>query len=166
MAEAVISNNNNNTDSNLTSVFNYKYKGIPLLYSTITPGVYELTEITEIIKEETETNVIMEPDKNTRKCTMEITQGALNFDVESSIASLIGFRKIFYKQGKYTSEKIFDITGFSTINIHCNVISDSKDNGNNTDILYIFPLTQPPSYLINIIPSSIVNQKVTKDRIE
>ena len=42
--------------------------------------------------------------------------------------------------------------GFSTINIHCNVISSVKDNGNNTDILYTFTLTEPPDYLINIIP--------------
>ena len=33
--------------------------------------------------------------------------------------------------------------GFSTINIHCNVISGVKDNGNNTDILYTFTLTEP-----------------------
>ena len=42
---------NNNTDSNITSVLNYIYKIIPLLYSTITPGAYELTDIAELIKE-------------------------------------------------------------------------------------------------------------------
>ena len=36
---------NNNTDSNITSVLNYNYKGIPLLYSTITQGAHELTDI-------------------------------------------------------------------------------------------------------------------------
>ena len=56
--------------------------------------------------------------------------------------------------------------GFSTINIHCNVISGVKDNGNNTDILYIFTLTEPPGCLINIIPNNILYQKVTKDRME
>ena len=42
IAEHVSSNNNNNTDSNITSVLNYSYKGIPLLYSTITPGAYSI----------------------------------------------------------------------------------------------------------------------------
>ena len=56
--------------------------------------------------------------------------------------------------------------GFSTFNIHCNVISGVKDNGNNTDILYTFTLTEPPGYLINIIPTNILYQNVTKDRIE
>ena len=63
------------------------------------------------------------------KCLMEINQGAISFDVENSIASLLGFRKAVYKQGKYTSQKIVDIMGFSTINILCNVISGVKITG-------------------------------------
>ena len=57
---------------------------------------YELIEIVELIKEETNRNVIIEPDKNTRKILMEIKQGAI--DLENSIAPLLGFRKIVYKK--------------------------------------------------------------------
>ena len=100
--ENLSSNSNSNTNSinssNITSVLNYNYKGIPLLYSTITPGAYELTDIAELIKEETDGNVIIEPDKNTMKSRMEIKQGALSFDVENSIASLLGFRNVIYKK--------------------------------------------------------------------
>ena len=137
-----------------------------MLYSTITPGAYELTDIAELIKEETDGNVIIEPDKNTMKCLMEIKQGALSFDIENSLASLLGFRKIIYEKGRYKSQKIIDIMGFSTINIHCNIISGAKDNGIDTDILYTFNLTESPGYLINIIPTNILYQNVTKDRIE
>ena len=56
--------------------------------------------------------------------------------------------------------------GFSTINILCNVISGVKDNGINTDILYTFTPTEAPGYLINIIPTNILYQNVTKDIIE
>ena len=77
------------------------------------------------------------------ECIMEIRQGSLNFDIENSIAPLIGFRKIVYKQAKYTSQNFIDMS-FSTIDIHCNVISGVKDNGINTDILYTFTLTEPP----------------------
>ena len=100
------------------------------------------------------------------KSLTDIKQGAISFDIENSTASLLGFRKIVYKKGKCTSQKIVDIMGFITINIHCNVISGVKDNGNNTDILYTFTLTEPPGYLINIIPTNILYQNVTKDRIE
>ena len=97
---------------------------------------------------------------------MEVKQGAINFDIENSIAPLLGFRKIVYEQGIYTSQKIVDIMGFSTINIHCNVISGVKDNGNSTVILYTSTLTEPPGYLIYIIPTNILYQNITKDRIE
>ena len=118
------------------SVFNVNRRNNQFLYSeawtsshsnsninkAITPGAYELTEIAELIKEETDGNVLIEPDKNTMKCLMETKHGTISFDVENSIASLLGFRKAVNKQGKITSQKIVDIMGFITINIHCNVI--------------------------------------------
>ena len=132
----------------------------------IIPGACELFEIAELINKETNGNVIIESDKNTMKSLMEVKQGAINFDIENSIAPLLGFRKIVYEQGKYTSQKIVDIMGFSTINIHCNVISGVKDNGNNTDILYTFTLTQPPGYLKNFITTNILYQIIAEDIIE
>ena len=36
--------------SNIMSVLNYKYKGNSSLYSSITQGAYELTEIAKLIK--------------------------------------------------------------------------------------------------------------------
>ena len=38
------------------------------------------------------------------KCLMEIKQGALSFDTEISLASLLGFRKIIYTKGRYKSQ--------------------------------------------------------------
>ena len=137
-----------------------------MLYSTITPGADELTEIAELIKEETDGNVIIEPDKNTRKCMMELKRGALSFDVDNSKASLLGFRKVVYKPGKYASQKIIYILNFSAINIHCILISGVEDNGNSTDILYTFTLTEQPGCLKNVIPTNIFYQNVTNDRIE
>ena len=55
---------------------------------------------------------------------------------------------------------------FNTITVHCNIISGAKENGKDTDILYTFNLTEPPGYLINIKPTKILYQNVTKDRIE
>ena len=100
------------------------------------------------------------------KCLIEIEQGAINFDIKNSLAPLLGCRKMVYEHGNCISQKIIDFMGFSTINIHCIVISGVKDNGNNTDILYTFTITEPPGYLINIIPTNILYQNVTKDRIE
>ena len=100
------------------------------------------------------------------KFIIEIKQGSLNFDVENSISPLPGFRKLVFKQGKYTSQKIIDIMGFISINIHCIVISGVKDNVKDADILYTFTLTEPPGYLINIIPTNVLYQNVKTFRIE
>ena len=56
--------------------------------------------------------------------------------------------------------------GFNNFNLHFNIISGARDNGKDKDILYTFNLTKPPGYLINIIPTNILYQNVTKDRIE
>ena len=123
------------------SVINVNRRNNQFLYDTqaetwsesrivaVIPGAYELIEIAGLIKEETNGNVVIEADRNTMKRIMEIKQGSLNFDMENSIASLLGFRKIVYNQGKNISQKIIDIMGMSTINIHCNLISLVKDNG-------------------------------------
>ena len=58
----------------------------------VIPGAYELIEIAELIKEETNGNVTIEPDKNAMKSLMEIKQGAINFEIENSVAPLLGFR--------------------------------------------------------------------------
>ena len=65
------------------------------------------------------------------KCMMEIKRGAISFDVDNSKASLPGFRKKLYKEGKCTIQKLFDNMGFNTINIHCKVASGVSDNSND-----------------------------------
>ena len=72
----------------------------------ITPGAYETTEIAELIKNETDGNVIIEPDKNTRKCLMEIKQGAIKYDIENSIAPLLGFVKKYINKVKMHLKKL------------------------------------------------------------
>ena len=97
---------------------------------------------------------------------METKQGALSFYLENSIGSLLGFGKVLYRTGTNTSQKIVDIMGFKTIKIHCNIISGAKDNGKDTDILYTFNLTELLGYMIINIPTNVLYQNVTKDRIE
>ena len=79
------------------SVFNVSRRSNQFLCDgvvlAVIPGAYESVEIAELIKEETNGNFIIEPDKNTMKSIMEIKQGSLNFDIGISIAQLLGFRK-------------------------------------------------------------------------
>ena len=94
------------------SVFNVNRRNNQFLYDTqgeawtdtrilaVISGAYELIKIAELLKEEINGNVIIEPDKNTMKSLMEIKQGAINFHIENSIAPLLEIRKIVYKKGK------------------------------------------------------------------
>ena len=122
----------------------------------IPPGSYELTDIADIIKQVTNNKILLQVDKNTMKCKLEVLQGVINFNGENSVASLLGFDEQKYSRGKYTTNKIVDIMGFNTINTHCNIISGAKDKGKDTDLLYKFNRTEPPGYLINIIPTNIL----------
>ena len=65
----------------------------------IPPGSYELTDMADILKQEANNNVLIQVDKNTMKCKMEVLQGDINFDVENSVASLLGFDKQIYSRG-------------------------------------------------------------------
>ena len=68
------------------SVFNVNRRNNQFLYDTqgetwsdtrildVIPSAYELIEIAELIKEETNENVIIEPKKNTMKCLMELNK--------------------------------------------------------------------------------------------
>ena len=68
------------------SVFNVTRRNNQFLYDTrgetwtdtrilaVMPGVYEIIEIAELIKEETNGNVIIEPDKNTMKGAMKYNE--------------------------------------------------------------------------------------------
>ena len=67
-----------------------------------------------------------------------------------------------YQGVKYTSEKIIIIVGFNTNNIQCNIIS----GGVETDMKYTLNLKEPTVYMINIIPTNVLYQKVTNGKVE
>ena len=62
---------------------------------------------------------------------MEVKQGVIFFEGENLVGSLLRFDNQIYsnKTSKHTANKIADIMGFNTTNIHCNIISGAKDNG-------------------------------------
>ena len=153
-----------NANSNITSIPNYN-NDTPKFYPSITPGARVIWNI-RINKKETDDNVKIEPDRNTMKCAIKTKEGAFSFDIDNSLASLLGFTKILFNAGKPTTQKPADIMGFNPNNIHCNVISGVKNKGNITDILYAFNIMKPPGYMMNIIPNNILHPNIIKERIE
>ena len=78
-------------------MFNVKRRNNQFLYEdnilAVIPGAYEFTEIAKLLKEETNGNVIIEPDKNTMKCLMEKKRSSFNLEIENSKAPLLGLEK-------------------------------------------------------------------------
>ena len=78
------------------------------------------------------------------KCKTHIIKCVKSFNIDNSMSSLLGPNKEIYRFGKYTAIKNVDIMGFKTIIFHCNIISGSKDNGEESNILYTLNLTEIP----------------------
>ena len=88
----------------------------------------------------------------------------VNLDVDILIVSVLGFEKKKYSTVKHT--KIVDIMCFNTINFYCYTISCIKDNGKGSDILHTFNLIEPPGIMIANIPTNVLKQICTNNRIE
>ena len=94
--------------------------------SRIPHGAYELVDIADIIKQETNNNVSLQADKKTMKCKKDVLQDVISVDVDNSVGLLLGFDIQIYSTGMHLATKIVDVMGFNTINIHCNFISGLK----------------------------------------
>ena len=82
------------------------------------------------------------------KCKMHVIRDVLNFDLDNSTASILRFRKRVYVFGKHTDCSIDDKMSFNIINIHCIILSVTMDNGYNSELLFIFNLTEPTGYMV------------------
>ena len=62
--------------------------------STIPLGEYELVDIADIIKQETNNNVLIQADENRMKC--KVLQEVISSDVDNSVGLLLGFDRQMY----------------------------------------------------------------------
>ena len=75
----------------------------------------------------------MQADKNTKKCKIEVLKDVTSFGVKPSVGFLLGFDRQIDSTGMHLAIKNVNTMGFEIINIHCNIISGVKDNGNDKD---------------------------------
>ena len=97
--------------------------------------------------------VVLSGNKYTLKCVLEIMKDStiVNFDVENSIQSVLGFEKKKYKGGKrYQSENKVNILSVNSILVHCDVIKPSRVNGILQPIIYnFFPNVSPGEKIVS-----------------
>ena len=156
----------------------------------LTPGVYELTEINNAIKEkiieskdyapvDTETfkklkqtkdqNLIFYIEYNIQADTISmksILSSSNHIVFNSELNNLLAFTKTRYSEGTHRSEKPVMITTTDKVHLKCDCVDGSIVNGIREQILFSFNLSAPPGYKIIKEPNIILHKKINKTRLD
>ena len=148
----------------------------------LTPGVYELTELNNAIKEEirrggdyspvdtesfkkieqTKTKkLVLYIDFNIQADTISmksIFSSSNHIIFNSELNTLSGFTKKKYPRGTHKSEKPVMITTTDKVHLKCDCVEGS--------ILFSFNLSAPPGYKIIKEPNIILYKKINKTRLD
>ena len=97
--------------------------------------------------------VILSGNRNTLKCVLQIMKDTtiVDFDIENSIRSVLGFKAKKYKGGskRYESENNVNILRVNSILVNCDVIASSRINGKPASAIYnFFPNVSPAEKII------------------
>ena len=156
---------------NITSENNkFKYNnGTTWKTLTIPLGAYNITDIDEIIKRLMKVNgdfdnsdtdnpkyyISIEANYNTFKSIIQLSNGyKVDFTIPNTFRDILGFdSKIIQNNGHNDSDRVVNITDVESLQINCDLITDSYVNGSTSSVIYAFSPSQPPGYLINLHPS-------------
>lgn len=140
-------------------------KGITWKDILLSTGAYELSEINNEIqrqmiknddynKESTSFYINISVSKPTSSSILEISNEdyKINFNVENSLSSTLGFENKIYSSGIYESPNVIDIEKVNAILIHCDFITGSSINGINSQVIHSFSPNVSPGYKIIEVP--------------
>ena len=126
---------------------------------TIPTGCYEIKAINKVIqrfikKAGGKADVInLSPNRNTLKCILNIKEESgyeVDFNVDNSLRSVLGFNAALYKSGRYESENLVNIMNVNSILVHCDVVGASRVNGIDPPIVYnFFPNVAPGEKIVS-----------------
>ena len=100
-----------------------------------------------------EKRIVLSPNSNTLRCMLEVldVKCQVDFDVDDSLCTVLGFDRKVYKVGQHESENIVNILSVNCILVHCDVIESSRLNGIEASVIYtFFPDAAPGDKIISI----------------
>ena len=111
--------------------------------------------------------ITLSPDINTLKCILNITEKnyQVDFNVNHSLCSVLGFKPQIYKLGRHTSSQIVNIMHVNSILVQCDVVGASTLNSGEAPILYTFFPNVSPGEKIVEVPINLIYVPVTRDII-
>ena len=133
-------------------------------------GCYEVTAINKEIKRQLkwgkDAPVTLTPNNNTLNCIMTIQKEyEVNFDIENSLASVLGFEKKKYSAGRHESQETVNILKVNSVLVYCDIITGSRVDGVEAPIIYHFSPNVAPGIKIVIEPQQPIYLPVTVDTI-
>ena len=133
----------------------------------IPTGCYEIDDLNDyiqrIMKEEGHADRIkLHPNNNTLKAVLEINPNyKVDFTVENSVSTVLGFQRRVYSEGYNESEHIVDINSVNSLRVTSDVIGSSYANGTTDNIIYSFFPSVGPGYKILESPHNLVYLPIT-----
>ena len=163
------------TYDEIIDVLDLKYIPIKRTSYSLNPGIYEVTDINNILKYILPDNVkvTVTIDDIRLKSNLKINQ-TLIFTNKSFFYTILGFTQSnqgplndiegFYQilPGTYQSNKPINITGIDKIHLKCDCIQGSIVNGIREPILFTFALSSPPGHKLFKEPRAKLFKKVNK----
>ena len=155
---------------------NFRYSpddGLSWVNIYIPEGCYEVVDINNYIQRTMKENghydtanekycVDLYPNRNTLKSVLNVASNyKLDFSIENSIRSVLGFEKQIYGSGRNESENIVNITSISSLRITSDIIGASYSNGSQENIIYSFFPNVGPGYKIIEKPTNLIYLPIT-----
>ena len=111
--------------------------------------------------------VVLSPNNNTLRCVLDVKgdKYEVDFRVEHSLRTVLGFDAKTYARGRHESEHLVDIMSVNSIMVHCDIIAGSRVNGVEAPIIYnFFPNTAPGDKIV-CTPKNLIYVPITMDVI-
>ena len=138
-------------------------------------GVWEYTDIDNYIKEKTkivsdgdeEFPITLTFDEPTFRVTVTLDANYQLDLSKSNFGKLIGFDKVILRDERNVSSKVPNLSeDTDVLNIHCDLVSDSLVNGEESDIVFSFGTgTLKPSYNFILEPHRVIFNPINKTRV-
>ena len=130
-------------------------------------GCYEITAIyKEVHRQLGNEGILIKANLNTLKCMLIIAKGyTVGFDVENSLASVLGFNKKQYSSGTHSSEHIVNILRINSILVHLDIVTNSYIKGVMSPVIYNFFPNVSPGVKIISTPKNLVYLPITVNTI-
>ena len=163
------------TYDEIIDILDLKYIPTKRAGYSLNPGIYEVTDLNNILKYILPDNVKVNVAKDDIRLKANLkTNQTLIFTEKSFFYSILGFTRSrsyplddidgFYQliAGSYRSDKPINITGIDKIHLKCDCIEGSIVNGIREPILYSFALSLPPGHKIYKEPRIKLFKKINK----